>query len=239
MAELRAVGSAPRRTHTIGEVINLLREDYPEVSVSKLRFLESKGLVSPDRSSSGYRIYTDDDVRRIRFVLSEQRDHYLPLKVIKSKLTAWEHGEESPVAPDKGAPPEAYFATSGVSLSFSEIVRSSGLSPDQAEAVIKEGILAPTTLPDGTRTFSDADLTIARAVHRLLGRGIEVRHLRGIRLAADRQTDLLGQLVAPMLRHRNPDNQRRSEEILSDTAQAASIIQETLIRSRLRKLLDH
>lgn len=239
MAELRAVGSPRPRTHTIGEVINLLRDDFPDVSVSKLRFLESKGLVSPSRSSSGYRVFTDDDIRRIRFVLSEQRDHYLPLKVIKSKLTAWEHGEESPVAPEKGAPPEAYFATSGVSLSESEVMRSSGLSADQMQGIIKEGILEPTVLPDGSPTFTDADLTIAKAAHRMLSRGLEVRHLRGIRLAADRQTDLLGQLVAPMLRHRNPDNQRRSEEILADSSQAAAIIQETLIRSRLRKLLDH
>jgi DNA-binding transcriptional MerR regulator len=239
MAELRAVGSPRQRTHTIGEVINLLRDDFPDVSVSKLRFLESKGLVSPGRSSSGYRVFTDDDIRRIRFVLSEQRDHYLPLKVIKSKLTAWEHGEESPVAPEKGAPPEAYFATSGVSLSESEVMRSSGLSETQMQGIVKEGILEPTILPDGSPTFTDADLTIAKAAHRMLSRGLEVRHLRGIRLAADRQTDLLGQLVAPMLRHRNPDNQRRSEEILADTSQAAAIIQETLIRSRLRKLLDH
>lgn len=239
MAGLRAVGTPKERTHTIGEVINLLREDFPDVAVSKLRFLESKGLVTPGRSSSGYRIFTDEDVRRIRFVLSEQRDHFLPLKVIKSKLTAWEHGEESPVTPDKGVPPEAYFATSGVSLSLSEMMRSSGLSADQMDAIIKEGMLDPTILPDGSATFTDADLTIARAAHRLLGRGLEVRHLRGIRLAADRQTDLLGQLVAPLLRHRNPDNQRRSEEILSDTSQASAIIQETLIRSRLRKLLDH
>jgi DNA-binding transcriptional MerR regulator len=239
MAELRAVGSPKPRTHTIGEVINLLRSDFPDVTVSKLRFLESKGLVTPQRSSSGYRVFTEDDVRRIRFVLSEQRDHYLPLKVIKSKLTAWEHGEESPISPEKGAPPEAYFATSGVSLSTAEIMRSSGLGTDQLEAIIHEGLIDPVTLPDGTMTFTDADLMIARASHRLLTRGLEVRHLRGIRLSAERLTDLLGQLVAPMLRHRNPDNQRRSEEILADTSQASAIIQETMIRSRLRKLLEH
>jgi DNA-binding transcriptional MerR regulator len=239
MAELRAVGSPKQRTHTIGEVINLLRGDFPDVTVSKLRFLESKGLVTPQRSSSGYRVFTEDDVRRIRFVLSEQRDHYLPLKVIKSKLTAWEHGEESPISPEKGAPPEAYFATSGVSLSTSEVMRSSGLSEEQLQAIVHEGLVSPVTLPDGTATFTDADLMIARAAHRLLTRGLEVRHLRGIRLSAERQTDLLGQLVAPMLRHRNPDNQRRSEEILADTSQASAIIQETMIRSRLRKLLEH
>jgi len=92
MAELRAVGSPPQRTHTIGEVINLLRPEFPDVSVSKVRFLESRGLIQPGRSSSGYRIFDDDDVQRIQYVLTEQRDHYLPLKVIKSKLSAWDKG---------------------------------------------------------------------------------------------------------------------------------------------------
>lgn len=240
MAELRAVGApARKRTHTIGEVINILRPEYPDVTVSKIRFLESKGLVRPDRSASGYRMFTDEDVQRIQYILAEQRDHYLPLKVIKSKLTAWEHGEESPVTPESGPPPEAYFSSSGVSLTASEISRSSGLGRDQLASIVDEGILVPTELPDGSQSFTDADLQIARATHRLLSRGLEPRHLRPLRLSAERQVDLLGQLAAPLLRHRNPDNQRRSAEILADTAQASAIIQETIIRSRLRKLLEH
>ena len=239
MAELRAVGPPPQRTHTIGEVINLLRPEFPDVSVSKVRFLESRGLMQPGRSASGYRMFTDDDVQRIQYVLTEQRDHYLPLKVIKSKLSAWDKGTESPVVPDSGPPPESYFASSGVSLSTREILRSSGLSADQLEAIETEGVIDPTDLPDGTPVYTDTDLQIARAAHRLLSRGLEPRHLRGIRLSADRQTDLLGQLVAPLLRHRNPDNQRRSSEILADTSEASAIIQETLVRSRLRKLLEH
>ena len=207
--------------------------------MSKIRFLESKGLVRPDRSASGYRMFTDDDVQRIHYVLSEQRDHYLPLKVIKSKLSAWEHGDESPVAPESGPPPEAYFSTSGVSLTASEISRSSGLSRDQLAAVVEEGLLIPNELPDGTQMFTDWDLQTARGIHRLLSRGLEARHLRPLRLSAERQADLLGQLVAPLLRHRNPDNQRKSTEILADTAQASAQVQETMVRSRLRKLLEH
>ena len=126
-----------------------------------------------------------------------------------------------------------------VSLSSSEISRSSGLSRDQLNAVIDVGLIDPTELPDASLVFTDADLQIARAAHRLLARGLEPRHLRGIRLAADRQIDLLGQLVAPLLRHRNPDNQRRSAEILADTANASALVQETMVRSRLRKLLEH
>jgi len=239
MAELRAVGSARPRTHTIGEVINLLRSEFPDVTVSKIRFLESKGLIHPERSASGYRMFDDDDIHRIQYVLTEQRDHFLPLKVIKSKLAAWEKGDASPVAPDHGPPPEAYFASSGVSLSESEISRSSGLGRHQLAALVDERLISPTTLPDGSFVFTDADLQIARAAHRLLARGLEPRHLRGIRLAADKQTDLLGQLVAPLLRHRNPDNQHRSAEILADTAQASALAQETIVRSRLRKLLEH
>lgn len=226
------------RTRSIGEVINLLKPDFPDLTVSKLRFLETQGLVQPGRSSSGYRIFTDDDVRRVEYVLQEQRDHYLPLKVIKSKLAAWEVGEESPVAPETGPPPETYFASSGVSLTASELIRSSGLSAGHVDALVEVGILEPSELPDGTEVFRDSDLSIARAAHRLLVHGLEPRHLRGIRLAADRQTDLLGQLVAPLLRHRNPENRRRSGEILADCSQATAQLQESMVRGRLRRLLD-
>ncbi len=226
------------RTRSIGEVINLLKSEYPDVTVSKLRFLESQGLVEPSRSASGYRIFTEEDVRRIEYVLKEQRDHYLPLKVIKSKLAAWEHGDESPVSPEAGPPPEAYFATSGVSLTPAELMRSSGLSAHQLTSLIDAGILEPMKLPDGTEVFRDHDLSIARATHRLLNHGLEVRHLRLIRLAADRQTDLLGQLVAPLLRHRNPENRHRAAETLADCAQAAAVLQESIARGRLRGLLE-
>jgi DNA-binding transcriptional MerR regulator len=226
------------RTRSIGEVINLLKPEYPDVTVSKLRFLESQGLVEPSRSASGYRIFSEEDVRRIEYVLKEQRDHYLPLKVIKSKLAAWEHGDESPVSPEAGPPPEAYFATSGVSLTPAELMRSSGLSAHQLTSLIEVGILEPMKLPDGTEVFRDHDLSIARATHRLLSHGLEVRHLRSIRLAADRQTDLLGQLVAPLLRHRNPENRHRAAETLADCAQAAAVLQESITRGRLRSLLE-
>lgn len=226
------------RTHTIGEVINLLRPEFPDLTVSKVRFLESQGLIHPRRSASGYRIFTDEDIRRLEYILTEQRDHYLPLKVIKSKLTAWEHGEESPVAPESGPPPEAYFAASGVSLTPAELARASGLSIEQVDGLVEVGILEPVLLPDGARVFRDDDLVVARAAHRLLRRGLEVRHLRRLRLAADREVDLLGQLAAPLLRHRNPENRRHAAELLADTAQASAQLQEAMVRGRLRRLLE-
>lgn len=228
----------PARSHSIGEVINLLKPEFPDLTVSKLRFLEGQGLIAPQRSASGYRIFSEDDIQRIEYILKEQRDHYLPLKVIKSKLTAWELGEESPIAPEGGPPPEAYFATSGVSLTPAELMRSSGISARQLQGLIDQDILVPYPLPDGTEVFRDDDLAIARAAHRLLSHGLEVRHLRAFRLAADRQTDLLGQMVAPLLRHRNPDNRRHAAEILADCAQASAQLQEGIVRGRLRRLLE-
>ena len=225
-------------SRSIGEVINNLRQEFPDLSVSKIRFLESQGLVDPERSPSGYRMFSEDDVNRIQYILREQRDHFLPLKVIKSKLTAWERGEEVTARPDSGPPPETYFAGSGVSLTREELSRSSGLNRRQINELVDQGVLDPIELPGGKSVFRDEDLVIARAGYRLLARGLEGRHVRALRLAADRETDLLSQLVVPLLRHRNPDNRRRAAEILADCAQAGAELQEGLVRSRLRRLLE-
>lgn len=225
-------------TRSIGEVINALRDEFPDLTVSKVRFLESQGLISPERSDSGYRMFSEDDINRIQYILREQRDHFLPLKVIKSKLTAWERGEEVEVRPESGPPPESYFGSSGVSLTVEELSRSSGLTRRQISELVDQGVLEPMQLRNGTQVFRDDDLSIARAGYRLLARGLEGRHLRALRLAADRETDLLAQLVVPLLRHRNPDNRRRAAEILADCAQAGSELQEGIVRSRLRRLLE-
>ena len=227
-----------RTTRSIGEVINSLRQEFPELTVSKIRFLETQGLVEPQRSPSGYRMFSEDDLNRIQYILREQRDHFLPLKVIKSKLTAWERGEEVAARPESGPPPETYFSGSGVSLTTEELSRSSGLSRKQIAELVDQDVFEPMKLPGGKLVFRDDDLTIARAGYRLLSRGLEGRHVRALRLAADRETDLLSQLVVPLLRHRNPDNRRRAAEILADCAQAGAQLQEGIVRSRLRRLLE-
>jgi DNA-binding transcriptional MerR regulator len=225
-------------TRSIGEVINLLRDEFPELTVSKVRFLEGQGLIEPERSAAGYRLFSDEDVQRIQYILREQRDHFMPLKVIKSKLTAWERGEE-PVHPrETGPPPESYFAAAGVSMSPDELARSSGLTKRQIDELVEQGVLDPMELPNGKVVYQDDDLTTARAAFRLMAQGLETRHLRALRLAADRETDLLRQLVVPLLRHRNPDNRRKAAEILADTAQAGAQLQESIVRSRLRRLLE-
>jgi DNA-binding transcriptional MerR regulator len=232
------MGDVDSDSHSIGEVIAILRNEFPEVTVSKVRFLEGQGLIAPSRSPSGYRIFMRDDLNRLQFILREQRDHFLPLKVIKSKLTAWERGEDAPHRTEAGPPPESYFAVGAVSMTPEELSRASGLSERQLEAIVDQGLLAPMELPDGTLVFRDEDLTIAKAASRLLGEGLEPRHLRAIRLAAEREVELLHSLVSPFLRHKNPDNRRRAAETLANCAQAGSQLQEAMVRMRLAKLLE-
>jgi DNA-binding transcriptional MerR regulator len=227
-----------RQTRSIGEVINNLRPEFPELTVSKVRFLEAQGLITPTRSPSGYRMFSDDDVDRLRYVLSEQRDHFLPLKVIKSKLTSWDRGEEMTTPRDSGPAPEAYFGSEGVSMAMDELGRASGLTREQIDELIAQGVLTPLELADGRLVFRDEDLAIARAAYRLYSRGLEGRHIRSLRLAADREVDLLSQLVTPLLRHRKPKNRRVAAEVLADGATAGAKLQENLVRARLRRLLE-
>lgn len=224
--------------YSIGELIGLIQAEFPELTVSKVRFLEGQGLISPRRSPAGYRMFSDDDVARVQYVLREQRDHFLPLKVIKSKLTAWERGDEASEQPDTGLPPEAYFRISGTLLTDEELARASGLSLRQIHDLVSENVFEPHQLANRTVVFDEEDVATARAAHRLLAQGFEARHLRTMRLGAEREVDLLRQLVSPLLRHRNPDNRHRAAEVMADCAQAGATLQESMVKSRLRKLLD-
>lgn len=226
-----------RKPLTIGETINLLKSEFPDVTVSKIRFLESQGLIHPPRSASGYREFRTADLDRIRYILRQQRDHFLPLKVIKSKLTAWERGEEPTVPMPAGAPAEAYFATSGAEMSAEELARTAGIHTDLVHQLVAAGIVHPGGGAD-TPVFNDDHLAIARAAHRLVSRGFDTRHLRSMQLGANREADLIGQLAGPLLRHRNPAGRRQAADVLADAAQGVRELQEALLRDQLRKLLE-
>jgi DNA-binding transcriptional MerR regulator len=225
----------PTRTLTIGDVAERLQKEFPSVTVSKLRFLESEGLIHPPRSRSGYREYREVDVERVRYILRQQRDHFLPLKVIKTKLSAWERGEEPTMAPPAGPPPETYFATSGVKLDAEGLARTAGVPASVIGALVQHGVL--TEGPPGTATYTDEDVAVVRAAHRLMGHGLEPRHLRAIRLAANREVDLFRQLAGPLLRHASPASRQQAGEVLADVAQAAREMQEAMVRADLRNTL--
>lgn len=212
---------------SIGEVINLLREDYPDVSVSKVRFLESQGLIAPDRTSGGYRMFDQTDLKRLRFILQQQRDHFLPLKVIKSQLTMWERGEE----PD--APDGSYFESDGDDIARTELLRRTRLTERQLSELEAHGLI----VGEDDR-FLEEMVSIGAEARRLLAQGLEARHLRTIMLGAEREAELLRQLTAPYLRLRHPEARRKAEETLASCSEATTALHRLILVARLRALLD-
>lgn len=216
---------------SIGEVILLLRDDFPDVSVSKIRFLESQGLIDPDRTSSGYRQFDREDLARIRFILQQQRDHFLPLKVIKSKLTLWERGEEPGMEPGERSPT---LDDPGEPLDEASLMKRSGLTRGQLAELAEMGLIKPVA---GTSVFPpEAGVVAAEAKH-LLDSGLEPRHLRTVKLAADREADLLVQLAAPLLKASNSEARARAREVLQEGSEAVRAMHHALISLELRQHL--
>lgn len=221
---------------SIGDAVAALQSEFPDISVSKVRFLESEGLIHPPRTKSGYREFAPADLERIRYILRQQRDHFMPLRVIKAKLAAWERGEDTTPQPAAGPPAEAYFATTGRRLTAAEAAEAAGAPASIITELIRHGVLDATAGSDDAR-FDDDDVAILRAAYRMIGHGLEARHLRIIRLGANREIDLFRQLSSPMLRHATPQSRRQAADVLADIAQAAREMQEAMVRSDLRDTL--
>jgi DNA-binding transcriptional MerR regulator len=215
---------------SIGEVINLLRDDFPDISVSKIRFLESQGLIDPNRTASGYRQFDTDDLARLRFILAQQRDHFLPLKVIKSKLTMWERGEDEPLEPGS-----AGLDSPGQPMDESDLIKRSGLSRRRLTELIEAGLIRP--IP-GSNVYPAEAAIIGAEARRLMDHGFEARHLRALRLAVGRETDLLTQLAAPLLKASNPDARVRARELLEECADSMRVIHRSLLNQELRGHLE-
>jgi DNA-binding transcriptional MerR regulator len=221
----------------IGGVVDALIGEFPDVSVSKIRFLEGEGLITPHRTPSGYRQFSDADIDRVRYILRQQRDNFLPLKVIKEKLAGWEAGVEPTSAPRGGPPPDAYFATSDVRFDADELAQNAGVPAALVQDLLRHGVLEPDIEPSGLETFGQDAVAIVRAAYRLVSHGLEARHLRSIRIAANREVDLFRQLASPLLRHGTPANTRQAAEVLADVAHAAREMQEVMVRHDLRSVL--
>ena len=193
-----------------------LRPEFPDVTISKIRFLEAEGLVEPQRTSSGYRKFGHDEIERLRYVLAAQRDRYLPLKVIKDHLDAMDRGLEPPDGPGVGPRvPMSVVATDGfptaesfardaseLRLSRAELLEAAGLDEDAAGAA---GELRPAGPKPGSSHYDGDALVVAKTVAEMAGFGLEARHLRAFRSAADREVGLVEQVVAPLANQRNPE----------------------------------
>lgn len=226
---------------SIGEVLARLRSDFPDITISKIRFLESEGLIEPERSASGYRKFSPDDVERLRYVLTSQRDQYLPLRVIRENLETIAAGGEPTQAPQAGASPRPTVAEplpgpelfankpGEPRLSREQLLASAGISAAQLEALEAFGLLRPRA----GDTFDGDALVIARTVGELSAFGLEPRHLRSFKAAAEREVGLIEQLVLPMLRQRNPQARTRAEQLARQLATLSVRLHAFLVKAAL------
>ena len=217
---------------SIGEVINRLRDAFPDVSVSKIRFLESQGLIDPQRSDSGYRQFDGQDLARLRFILRQQRDHFLPLKVIKSKLTLWERGED---LESKLAESGSLGQVGAEPLSREDVLKRSGLTEGELDELIDAGVIRP--IADSV-VFPTGAGVAAMEAKRLMDQGLEPRHLRTIRLSVDREADLLRQLTAPLLRANNAEARTRAKDVLESVGGSVQAMHKALLAGELKQYLD-
>ncbi|MFJ5773712.1 MerR family transcriptional regulator [Streptomyces sp. NPDC093094] len=219
---------------SIGTVLNVLREEFPEVTISKIRFLESEGLIDPQRTPSGYRKFSAGDVERLGHVLRMQRDHYLPLKVIREYLDAVERGEDVRLPAlgrqrDGEGLPEAVEAPAAARIGRAELIAAAGIEESELAEWESYGLITP--LPDGV--YDAETVTVASLVTELGRFGIEPRHLRMMKAAADREAGLVDQVVAPLRRHRNPQTRAHAEARAKELAGLTLKLHAALIRTAL------
>jgi len=230
---------------SIGAVLDLLRPDFPDVTISKIRFLEAEGLVTPERTPSGYRRFTAYDCARLRFILTAQRDQYLPLKVIKTQLDAQPDGELPRSGSAYGVPrlvsvdtesgdDAASVAPIQARLRREDLLSRSGIDDALLNELVKGGIVKPGT----AGFFDEHSVVIAQCAKALADYGVEPRHLRAFRSAADRQSDLIAQIAGPVVKAGKAGARDRADDLAREVAALAITLHTSLIKSAVRDVLD-
>jgi DNA-binding transcriptional MerR regulator len=225
---------------SIGQVLQLLKPDFPDVSVSKLRFLEAEGLVSPERTPSGYRVFAAADVERVRYILTAQRDFYYPLRVIKQHLDALSRGLEPPTVPGQrpripDVTPAWTTAPDGANrpplrISRAELLDHSGLDEEQLDQLLDFGLVRTELHSD---FFGSDDMMVAVTVARLAAYGLEPRHLRAVKTAAEREVGLIDHVVSPLRRSRSGAAAERLDAAVTELSELCLTLHATLMRSAL------
>jgi DNA-binding transcriptional MerR regulator len=216
------------RPLTIGAVCARLRQEFPDISISKIRYLEDQGLLTPRRTQGGYRLFADDDVERLETILRLQRDEFLPLRVIRQELSAGGHRRERGTraelrAPETGVDLGTLCERAGVDAAFVRELEEFGLVQAHAE--------------DGRKVFPERDVDVAAACFRLSRFGVAPRHLRSFRTGADREAGLLEQIVAPALRSQNPERRHAGLEELEALAALSQELSHLLFWRAVRSIV--
>jgi DNA-binding transcriptional MerR regulator len=213
---------------SIGQVLAKLTPEFPDLTPSKLRFLEEQQLVSPSRTESGYRKFSAADVDRLRFILTMQRDHFLRLKVIRGYLDEIEAGR-TPALLVSSTVPSSILVTER-RFTRAELVREVGSSPSLLTDAISASLLTPAD------TYGDDAVQVLKALVELQRSGIEPRHLRGFRAAAERELGLIESALIPVSRRNDPSSRAKAAELAREIAGQLEVVRSSLIRSALGKL---
>ncbi|MGH1563242.1 transcriptional regulator FtsR [Mumia sp. DW29H23] len=228
---------------SIGEVLDELRADFPDISISKIRYLETEGLVEPERTPSGYRKFSRADVERLHLVLRVQRDTYWPLKVIRQKLDDLDRGVVAPddegtlqvprvIMSSDGLPGPDTFASSPKDIRFrrAELLQATGIAEELLDAAEQYGLVSPSS-----GYFTEADVVIVKTLGDLAAFGLEPRHLRSFRSAADREVGMVEQIVEPLRRRRDPGSAARADETARNVAALSVVLHTMLVKNGLRR----
>jgi len=234
-----------RNYQSIGEVLVAVKTEFPDITISKIRFLEAEGLIEPERTPSGYRKFYVDDVDRLKSILRLQRDEYLPLKVIKERLLKQDADDEASGERDGGegadidaqdqadvADQALADAPTGLQMSIEEMSAATGVERDRIKELESFSIVCSHG-PDGARYYDGDDYIVLSIVKEFFRHGIEPRHLTMYKHFADRESKFFEDLVAPRLRQKNPDARRLAAETLADLSLTSRKFKQALLRTNL------
>ena len=218
-------------TLSIGEVLSLLKREFPDITISKIRFLEAEGLVTPERTASGYRRFSHRDIDQLRSVLTMQRDQYLPLKVIREQLTDPPDSADQPGSvAGTGLRPQDFRPGAGrVRLTRTELAEQVGVPESMIAELEEQGLLWCSP----TGAYDEEALAVAATVARLSQYGVQPRHLRSFRVVADRDSGLVERIAAPLGSPRDPDASARAQETVRELAALFIQLHATLLRAEL------
>lgn len=227
-AEARAEAQAALLS--IGQVLARLTPEFSDLTPSKLRFLEERGLVSPARTASGYRKFCAEDLERLRVVLTMQRDQYLPLKVIKNYLADLDAGL-SPILPGSASPAVPTMLATGRRFKKNELVREAGATPMLLQDAVSAAVIVPQDI------YGEDSLAVLKSLVELQRCGIEPRHLRGFRAAAERELGLIESALMPVSRRKDASSRAQAAELAREIAAQLEVVRSSLIRSALGRLV--
>jgi len=236
-SEARAAEQPRQKAVTIGAVCKALRQEFPDISISKIRYLEDQKLLSPRRTQGGYRLYTASDIQRLRTILRLQRDEFLPLRVIRQEL-AGGRAERDVAAPSDGRSLRRALVTvrdPGALYSLEDVCEETGADPTLVRELVEFGVIKGEQR-GGVRYFEETEREIVRAVAELARYGVGGRNLRVFRSSADREAALLQNILAPALRSRNPERRKEAIEALENLASVTTHLKHLLLIRDLRKI---